>query len=81
MDFHVIYNLPIDLKGVQLQLFAHVFNVLDTKYIQDSVDNSPYNSYRNSPVTGPIVNPHQADAAEVYFGMLRTFNVGLALNY
>jgi iron complex outermembrane receptor protein len=78
MDIHASYNLPIDLKGVQLKLFAHVFNVLDTKYIQDALDNSPYNAYR---VGGNIVNPHQADAAEVYFGMLRTFNVGLALAY
>jgi len=78
MDLHASYNLPIDLKGIQLQLFAHVFNILDTKYIQDAVDNSPFNAYR---VDGEIVNPHQADAAEVYFGMLRTFNVGLSLTY
>jgi len=77
MDAHLSYQLP--LKGdLGIEVFGHVFNVLDEIYIQDAVDNSAYNAYR---VDGDIVNPHSADAAEVFLGMPRTFNVGLRFTY
>lgn len=78
MDFHAAYTLPFNLSGIKLQLFAHVFNLLDAIYVQDAVDNSRYNAYL---VDGKIANPHQADAAEVFLGLPRTFNIGLQLNY
>jgi hypothetical protein len=71
IDFHGTYNLPIDLGGVSLQLFAHVFNVLDEIYISDGLDNSSYNGY-----TANGTN-HSADDAEVYLGSPRYFNVGI----
>ncbi len=71
MDLHTTYYLPINLHGVRLQAFAHLFNLLDTEYIQDAVDNSSYNSF-----TGDGKN-HKADDAEVFFGIPRSFNVGL----
>jgi iron complex outermembrane receptor protein len=80
-DIHASYDLPFDLKGAKLMLFAHIFNVFDTKFISDAVDNSTYNAYRvDGDPDNPIVNPHKADAAEVYFGLERTFNLGLAIS-
>lgn len=77
VDLNIRYDLPVQFSGIKLQLFAHVFNLLDAEYIQDAVDNSSYNAYR---VNHAIVNPHMADAAEVFFGLPRMFNVGLSLS-
>ena len=77
-DFHASYKLPVNLGPVGLTLSAHIFNALDEIYVQDAVDNSSYNAYR---IDGAIVNPHSADAAEVYLGLPRSFNIGLQLNY
>jgi len=73
IDFHASYKLPISFGRLGLQLFAHVFNVLDTEYIQDATDNSAYNAY--------APKEHKADDAEVFLGLPRTFNIGLQLNY
>ncbi len=78
MDFHGSYLLPFDVSGVKFKLFAHVFNVLDNEYVQDALDNSKYNAYK---VNHQIVNPHKADAAEVFLGQPRFFNVGLSIVY
>ncbi len=75
IDFHAAYNLPLDLSGVSFQLFAHVFNLLDEIYIQDAVDNSAYNAFRGN---GKV---HAADDAEVFFGLPRTFNAGISINF
>ncbi len=72
IDFHASYDLPFNLNGIKLKLFAHVFNALDTEYIQDAVDNSKYNSWDQD---------HDADDAEVFMGLPRTFNIGLSLNF
>ena len=83
LDFHASYKLPVSLGPVGLSVFAHVFNALDDIYVQDAVDNSSYNSYRLKDENGNryVVNPHAADAAEVFLGLPRSFNVGLQLNY
>ncbi len=78
MDFHASYLLPFDVSGVKFKLFAHVFNALDEEYVQDAVDNSKYNAYK---VNHEIVNPHKADAAEVFLGQPRFFNLGLSIVY
>ncbi|MBN1466373.1 TonB-dependent receptor, partial [candidate division KSB1 bacterium] len=78
IDLHARYKLPFTIGGLGLSLFGHVFNALDEVYVQDAVDNSAYSAYRVDKV---IVNPHMADAAEVFLGLPRTFNVGLQLNY
>lgn len=72
IDFHAAYDLPFNLSGVKLQLFGHVFNALDATFIQDATDNSQYNSWDGD---------HDADDAEVFFGLPRTFNIGLRLSY
>ena len=78
MDAHVSYKLPLNLK-VGIEIFGHLFNALDEVYIQDAVDNSSYNAFRND--DGGFVNSHSADAAEVFLGLPRIFNAGLRLTY
>ncbi len=68
VDLHANYTLPMALGPVKLQAFAHVFNLLNATYIQDAVDNSQYNAWDYD---------HDADDAEVHFGLPLTFNVGL----
>ncbi|MCK4652973.1 MAG: TonB-dependent receptor [Candidatus Cloacimonetes bacterium] len=72
LNFHFDYEIPINVKGVDFKIFAHVFNVLNTEYIQDASDNSAYSSFDND---------HDADDAEVYFGSQRTFNAGISLTF
>jgi hypothetical protein len=72
VDLHLTYNLPVQLAGAKLQLFAHVFNLLDEEYIQDAVDNSRYNAFDKD---------HDADDAEVFFGIPRQLNFGLAARF
>ncbi len=75
-DFHAGYTLPLDGKyGVEL--FVHIFNLFNTLYIQDAVDNSPYNAYY-----GPDnINTHSASAAEVFLGLPRRYNAGLKVSF
>lgn len=75
-DLHFNYRLPIDIYGVNLSLFAHVFNLFNTVYIQDATDNSRFNSY--NPAGSQT---HSASDAEVYLGMPRIFNVGITFSY
>jgi len=70
LDLHAYFNLPINFVGIRPQLFAHVFNALDTKYIQDATDNSRFNAWNKD---------HTADDAEVFFGTPRFFNLGFSL--
>lgn len=72
-DFHASYKLPVDLSGVNIALFAHVFNLFDTIYVQDAVDNSSFNALPGY--------SHAAQSAEVYLGLPRTFNLGISLEY
>ncbi|OGU54402.1 MAG: TonB-dependent receptor [Ignavibacteria bacterium RBG_13_36_8] len=71
-DFHFAYDLPFDFYGVNLQVFAHVFNLFDKLYIQDATDNSSYNSWDKD---------HDADDAEVFFGLPRSVNFGVRISY
>lgn len=70
MDVHLTYLLPVEVAGLTFKVFAHVLNALDETYIQDAIDNSAYNSWDQD---------HDADDAEVYLGLPRTFNVGLQI--
>ncbi|PIQ25721.1 MAG: TonB-dependent receptor [Bacteroidetes bacterium CG18_big_fil_WC_8_21_14_2_50_41_14] len=75
-DMHINYSVP--LKGrVGLDVFAHMFNLLDTFYVQDALDNSPYNGYKGA---DKQFN-HDANRAEVFLGMPRTFNVGVKISF
>ena len=72
MDFHAYYNLPMQFAGTDLQVFAHIFNLTDALYIQDATDNSQYNSYDKD---------HDADSAEVFFGLPQYFNMGISVRF
>ncbi len=72
VDFHGSYLLPFEVNGVTFKVFAHIFNALDEEYISDALDNSPYNGFDDD---------HDADDAEVYLGIPRSFNVGVTINY
>ena len=74
-DLHTSYKLPFHLSGVKFRVFAHVFNLLDTEYISDALDNSKYNAYKKDGKN------HKADDAEVFFGLPRFFNVGISVTY
>lgn len=75
VDLHALYDLPIAFGGVRLQAFLHVFNLLDAVYIQDAVDNSRYNAFRDNGKN------HAADDAEVFLGLPQYFNAGLTVNF
>jgi outer membrane cobalamin receptor len=75
-DLHAGYTLPMKSK-TGVEIFAHVFNLFGAKFIQDAVDNSEYNSYKDD---DGIVNPHSADAAEVFMGLPMTFNLGVKIS-
>lgn len=75
-DLHGAYRISdvIPLwKGGDVRLFANVFNVLDEIYIQDATDNSSFNGYHDDG------DRHDADSAEVFFGIPRSFNVGVQI--
>ena len=72
MDVHVTYDLPT-MGGLNLQVFAHIFNALDDVYVQDAVDHSQYNSYGDK--------VHAAHNAEVFLGGPRYFNAGISVRF
>ena len=72
MDLHAYYNLPMQVAGANLQVFLHAFNLGDAVYIQDAVDNSQYNAWDKD---------HDADSAEVFFGIPQYFNFGLSVRF
>ncbi|OFY48982.1 MAG: hypothetical protein A2W85_14390 [Bacteroidetes bacterium GWF2_41_31] len=75
-DTHINYTVP--MKGrVELDVFAHVFNIFDTFYIQDAVDNSQYNGYYGYDKR----YSHTVNSAEVFLGAPRTFNVGVKIGF
>jgi iron complex outermembrane recepter protein len=78
LDLHLSYVVPTH-GNVGVELFGHVFNALNTKYIQDALDNSPYNGYYGVGTDKPL--SHTANSAEVYMGLPRTFNVGIRMLY
>ncbi|MDZ7740633.1 MAG: TonB-dependent receptor [Bacteroidota bacterium] len=75
-DLHFSYELPFQATNATFEVFAHVFNLFDTKYIQDATDNSPYNGYYGY----DNKYSHQAPAAEVFLGLPRTYNLGVLIN-
>jgi outer membrane receptor protein involved in Fe transport len=64
--------LPI-ANGGSLRLFANVYNLLDTVYIQDATDASRFNGYHDDG------DRHDADSAEVFLGYPRNLNVGFQI--
>ena len=72
LDLHMSYKLP-QVKGLDMTLNGHIFNVLDEVFVQDAVDNSRYNSYGSK--------AHLAHNAEVFLGTPRYANIGLTINF
>jgi len=72
-DVHAGYTLPRSLtQQLEIRVFANLFNALNEVYVQDALDNSRYNSFDDD---------HDADDAEVYLGLPRTFNMGIDVRY
>ncbi|HSH45534.1 MAG TPA: hypothetical protein VK966_06745, partial [Longimicrobiales bacterium] len=72
-DIHAGYSLPRSLtRDLDIELFANMFNLFDTVYISDALDNSSFNSFDDD---------HDADDAEVFFGLPRRFTVGASITY
>ncbi len=74
-DLHASYrigNLIPVWRGGDVRVFANVYNIFDKMYISDAVDNSSYNSYDED---------HDADDAEVFLGLPRTFNLGFEVRF
>ncbi len=69
-NMHMNYDLPGVFKGSTL--FLNIFNVFNATYIQDALDNSQYNSFDQD---------HDADDAEVFFGLPRRYNFGVRINF
>ena len=74
-DLHASYNLANVLPirdGGDLRLFVNVFNLFDEMYVQDAVDNSRFNGFDQD---------NDADDAEVFLGIPRSFNFGLQVRF
>ncbi|MCP9291030.1 TonB-dependent receptor [Gracilimonas sediminicola] len=67
---HLNYALPGVFEGSSL--FLNLFNLFDNTYIQDATDNSRFNGYDGD---------HDADDAEVFFGLPRRYNFGVRINF
>ena len=72
LDLHMSYKLP-QVKGLDMTLNGHIFNVLDEVFVQDAVDNSQYNGYGSK--------QHLPHNAEVFLGTPRYANIGLTINF
>ena len=86
-DLHSSYSLRDVLpvwSGGDLRLFVNVFNLFDKTYVQDAVDNSGFNGFYNCTSSGrPCAADlgHDAEAAEVFLGLPRTYNLGVQVGF
>jgi iron complex outermembrane receptor protein len=69
-DLHAGYDINLPQFGSQVKLFANVFNLFDELYVQDALDNSSFNGFDDD---------HDADDAEVFMGLPRTFTLGIQI--
>ena len=74
-DAHANYTLP--LKGkLGVDVFFHAFNLFNTFYVQDAVDNSAYNGFYGYDNRFS----HTANSAEVFLGLPFNFNAGVKVS-
>lgn len=73
-DLHVNYQLPLDLKKIDVTVFAHVFNLLDKTYVSDATDNSSFEGISSAP-------SHSAQRAEVFLGRPLSYNAGVRIKF
>lgn len=50
----------------------NIYNLFDKMYVQDAVDNSRFNGFDGD---------HDADDAEIFLGLPRTYNFGVSIRY
>lgn len=77
-DINLGYDIPREMLGASrfdIRVFGNIFNVFDSMYIQDAVDNSRFNAYSANGVN------HGPDDAEVYLGLPRSFNFGTRITF
>ena len=72
LDINAGYDVPQRLTRMDLRVFASVFNIANTFYIQDATNNSRFNAY-----SGNGTGANSADDADVFLGLPRYFNLGL----
>jgi len=75
-DLNVGYRIPQKFGPSQIRIFASVFNVFDSFYIQDATNNSRFNAFR-----GNGTGQNRADDAEVFLGLPRSFNLGIQVTF
>lgn len=75
VDFNLNYRLPGKVAGMNVDVFGHVFNLLDELFVQDAVDNSSFNGWSANGTN------HSADDAEIFPGLPRTFNAGFRVTF
>ena len=73
-DLNLGYRIPRKFGPGQVRIFASVFNLFDSFYIQDARNNSRYNAFR-----GNGTGANSVDDAEVFLGLPRSFNLGLQI--
>ena len=72
-DLHASYRIGDMLPGAgDVRIFANVYNLFDTVYVQDTVDNSRFNAFDQD---------HDADDAEVFLGYPRNLNIGFQISF
>ena len=71
VDLHLNAKVA-EFGGNSLMVFAHVFNATNAIYIQDALNNSPYNA---------VDKESKAQDAEIFLGLPRNFNVGVSYNF
>ncbi|MCY4224953.1 MAG: TonB-dependent receptor, partial [Bacteroidetes bacterium] len=76
IDLNVGYRIPQKFGPSQIRIFASVFNVFDSFYIQDATNNSRFNAFR-----GNGTGQNRADDAEVFLGLPRSFNLGIQVTF
>lgn len=70
VDLHGSYVLPTKSDAFSVEVFAHVFNLFNSFYIIEALDNSAYNAFDKN---------HSADDAEVFVGLPRNYNMGVII--
>ena len=73
VDLHFNYRIPGQVVGIDVSVFAHVFNVLNELYVEDATDNSSFNAWTTNG------KDHSADDAEVFVGLPTSFNAGFRI--
>jgi hypothetical protein len=75
-DMHFSYRFPIKDK-YHFTIFGHVFNILNSIYVSDAVDNFKYTAldYHNPAYW------HTVNNAAVFVGLPRTFNLGFKFEF